>query len=463
MKSIYTLPAVILIVIYSLQSQAQSGSRVIKEYQRISASPSDHSYAASYAYSGDRGDTFYSINNHDFSFDNSLAHDTSSTHITNTAQLKNYDAHNNVTQSVTADDLSAMDSTENRSVYDANNNLISITYLDAHLTSPVMLTPAVHDSFAYDAHNNRTYGLIQQWNPASSTWVNYVEYFYQYDAANNKIYDSSLSWNTSTWQTSFVTIYTYTSGLITSTLYKGWDGSAVINNELVSDTYNSSHLLVSQNKQGWDNVSGTWFNESLDSTFYDAGNNISLILNYTATTPPAPAGYTLYQRTAFTYDAGHHILSEYDNRLPGSTTSGVISNFHFTYNSHGQPLVEQDTTWQVAPGGGPATLNGIQYHEYVYESYFTANVPPVCSGTDNLSIYPVPAQGLLNIDMDVNGAKDLTIAVYDVQGRLQLQYGAFANGHLQKTLSLSNLNNGNYILTIKGEGIATSRQFSVIH
>ncbi|MEA3448024.1 MAG: T9SS type A sorting domain-containing protein [Bacteroidota bacterium] len=77
-----------------------------------------------------------------------------------------------------------------------------------------------------------------------------------------------------------------------------------------------------------------------------------------------------------------------------------------------------------------------------------------------LNIYPNPASNILNAEFSLDSPGNVTLKVYDINGRLmkQRQFNGLLKGHHNKSINVSNLSRGTYIIHIDdGNHVETSR------
>ena len=120
-------------------------------------------------------------------------------------------------------------------------------------------------NIVYDANNNLTSGLEQNWN--GSAWVNSWQGTFTYDANNNLTSELYQNWNGTTWVNSWQHTYTYdANNNQTSELYQTWNGSAWVNSRQSTYTYDANNFIQSEAYKYWNNT-GTNITSG-DSMYY---------------------------------------------------------------------------------------------------------------------------------------------------------------------------------------------------
>ena len=114
-----------------------------------------------------------------------------------------------------------------------------------------------------------------------------------------------------------------------------------------------------------------------------------------------------------------------------------------------------DLTWDIWPytsDGAPEWREPIE-NCGVYEINITAATEGVNTQFPS-SIYPNPAQDLINIEFYTESADDVWIDIYDITGRQLLQKSIFINnaGQQNEQFSINKLTAGNYVVRITQSG-----------
>lgn len=78
-------------------------------------------------------------------------------------------------------------------------------------------------------------------------------------------------------------------------------------------------------------------------------------------------------------------------------------------------------------------------------------------------LYPTPANNFLKIKLHFNQPAPFTIAIYNIQGALLLQYSEDAVSEFNKTIPTLNLTSGNYFISLQGKNTNMVKQFVVQH
>ncbi len=87
----------------------------------------------------------------------------------------------------------------------------------------------------------------------------------------------------------------------------------------------------------------------------------------------------------------------------------------------------------------------------------------ITSDDKNLLIFPNPASDLVNVEVNLNEGKRLSLDIYNISGQLVFteDLGFVSNGNQIATVYIGSLNSGNYIMNVKGEGYSETGKLLV--
>lgn len=143
------------------------------------------------------------------------------------------------------------------------------------------------------------------------------------------------------------------------------------------------------------------------------------------------------------------------NDIPGATNS--------TYTLHN--VTVYDTISLVVTSVMPCVTPAIKTSNTLV-AHPNTGITPVYSGLASVVIMPNPNNGTFTVKGEVNGVNTnhVTISVMNSLGQVVMYESAnIANRMLSKTLSISDLAPGMYLLHLSGEGINHTERFSVQH
>ena len=341
----------------------------------------------------------------------------------------------------------------------------------------------------FDANNNLLSTIARYWN--GTAWVNWTNVLYTYNANNSVATMTNQSWGGAAWSNVSQDVYSYnTAGQLYSDQNNAWNGltSTFTPNTQSIYTYDISGNLLSEVDQTYNAGSGlynytdeylyTYSHSSLLSTTYKTWSGSSWVSNYmytnaydTTTGALLTNLYQTYNGTAWVNQS----LKSYSNFTPSvlaqteidqtwdTTGSGSWSNvteYMYSYNSYGQLTKTIGESWNVGVGWEFALGDPAAY--YYYDTYSTSLVKNVVNG-GTVNVFPVPAQNMLHIDLNWNEAQSATISIYDMNGReVSSTYAPFG-AQYHGSVSVSNLANGMYTVTINGTQSQIVKQIVVAH
>jgi len=375
--------------------------------------------------------------------------------------IQTFDANNNMLTNTyqlwNTDSNAYINSTNTIWTYDANNNLL--TYTTQHWTNTNSWVNEVNKIYTYDANNNRLSYAEQTWNTGTSAWVNDINYLYTYSASNLLTQSVFQHWN-GTWQDSTQSTYTYNaSNQQTQVTNQYWDPSGPF-------WYNVDQSQYAYSSAGpeqlylyliWSGVTAT-FNVSSETIYsLDVNNNDS------ARTLRTWNGsvWTNVNQYLYTYDTNSNQLSQIYQLW--DATNLVWKNetrLRTTYDSYNNPTYRVSDDWNT--GGFWQYENNNDETFYYYQMYNTDGIENIKDAGGTLSLYPVPASTVLNIDLNWDTEQTAIIAVYDASGRLYHQWQTTKGTAYQSNISVSDLQPGTYYMSVKGVNGQIERSFSVV-
>lgn len=346
--------------------------------------------------------------------------------------------------------------------FDSKNNLTATTSLYWSGTSWILNGKTL---YGYDSKNRIINTIMQTWGGAA--WVNVSEDVNTYNDSNKLGTIYHLSWNsrTSTFDSTSGTdcmydllnnnlisvsdyaitdsgrsytdsyAYTYTSTNQVSTITFSTNTTGTIfgylNNRMITNSYDSSFNRTTQLSQRWDAGMGLWVNDSMHL--------------YTSFVNKMPR---------------NEIIQLWDNTRTGSWMNKM--NFSYTYNSFNQLTTSIGESWNV--GGFWEFAAGDPKANYYYGLFTNVtSVKTIVSNNGDASIYPVPSQNVLHIDVKWNEAQAATVAIYDMAGRVVMQWDAPYGTEYNSAISIGSFAAGNYVVKINGAQGQIVKQIVVAH
>ena len=430
MKRKMLLFTLALPVILCQNVQAQTASRLVGKANSVnngaSFTPVD---STNYTYSGNRGGDL----KHTLKYDNSNAWNyLGDTAYSNAwAYSQTYDANNNVTSYISQywSGTGWVLSTKNLYFYDTTMKLSAVIQQNWSGSS---WTPVSQNLYTY-LGSKLVQDQFQVWNSLTTSFENSSQKNYYYDlVSGNVLNETDINWVSSVPVNQASYTYTYTgSGQLSTKTYSTWNGASWDNQTKVTNTYDTTGNMTNVLAQYYNPSSTSWVNQNMHiySSFSAAHNPMSDILQ--------------------TYD----------------TTTAVWNNvmqFTYSYNAYGQLTNSEGQSWNIV-GAFEYALNDPKAN-YYYETYSTnVAVKNVGNASNEVNIYPVPAQNMLFIDLNSNEAQTATIAIYDMTGRVVSQWEAPMGNQYHSTIPVGTLSAGNYIVKVTGAQGQVVKQIVIAH
>lgn len=373
---------------------------------------------------------------------------------------------------------------------DLNSDFIKYDKLSTYDLSSGSLQHKLHTAQTFDAAGNLTEEKGQYWNVSSASFVNTYLFSYTSTAFGKEATRLMQLWNGSAWEnvSNSISSYTPTKNLSEGLLQK-WDGSTWINSLYEIYTYTASDKVGTHTYKTWNNALARWDTSAYIVNIYDASGN--LVLESGLSRNVATGILQNSYRTTYAYDAAGHQTSktilnwdsfssswkngpawvfEYNDK--GNQTESILlsgggrdtaEHMLYTYNSYDQLLTEAREHWDKTTQSWIVTKEGADYlSNYYYEEY-TNSVKETIPAAAVL-LYPVPAQNVLQLAVQLSSTESFTLSLTDLQGRVVQTRVIAATAQLNETINVSALPAGNYLLQLKGDrGASLVRQVTVAH
>lgn len=268
----------------------------------------------------------------------------------------------------------------------------------------------------------------KEWDLTSSNWINVQQNTYTYSGANltKEVLET---WNTTTntWDKSQMIDYAYNiSGVNTSKTYRRWDpGTSAWALMQKNDYEYIAGNLTSDTLSSWDKAAMQWVQNWLYTYTYNSAKNLTSAMIRT----PGPDSFLYYRRQEWSYNS-------YDQ-----PTTFVATEWDFTSKS-----------W--LPMNGPKVLSNYYY------TLFTVGVKNVANNS-SFNIFPVPAQSIFSISLAQENATPLQIALYDMRGSIIKQWGEPATKNYIKSVPVSDLPEGLYIIKVNAGNKEMTKTLSI--
>lgn len=339
----------------------------------------------------------------------------------------------------------------------------------------------------FDASNNLITKVSQQWDMLLLTWANTFKYIYTYNSSNKIAAMVTQHWDgTSAWITDSKNVYTYNAGnQLSFDQFQLWDGIAAYvpssqvtyyydaagnkinetSNSFVASTpvfttqvnytYNAANKQLTATHSDWNGAG--WDNTEMFSNTYDSSGNRTTRLHQT------------YDGTAFVNNM-LHLYSSFTGGNPQGeiaqtwdTTGGGtwVDTYKYTYTYNGGGKLTSATRQSNDISIGWTYAFGDTKSNYYYGTFLS--VKDVTTAGGNATLYPVPAQSMVNIDLNWSKAQSATVVITDMQGKVVKSQNVPFGATQHIAVSVSDLATGMYLMNINGTEGQIVKQIVVAH
>lgn len=337
----------------------------------------------------------------------------------------------------------------------------------------------------FDASNNLTTSVEQNWDMVLMTWANTFKSIYTYNANNTKATMIRQHWDgTSAWITDSKNTYSYNAaGKLEQDQYATWDGTAYtlqsdvtyyydaagnkinetgrdwstttpVYTNRINYTYNTSNKLKTLTNGNW---SGTaWTDVDMYTHEYDtAGNKVSTLHSIWNGTAFQNERLSIY--ASFT---GGNPATETVQMWDTTGTGSWKDTYHYTNTYNNGKLASSTRQSYDNSIPGWVSASGDTKANYYYGTF--VSVKSVSNNGGTATLFPVPAESMLNIQLNWNRAQAATVIIADMQGRV-VKTTSVAAGQNNISFNVADLADGIYMVNINGAEGQIVKQIAVAH
>ncbi len=278
--------------------------------------------------------------------------------------------------------------------------------------------------FNYNSTGNIADIVRQKWTSATASWSDFYKDTYVYNGTQlTEIY--SQTWNGTTWLNNGKIRYNYTAGLIDSTEYLSYSStSGWVSGSKYKYTYNAASLCDTE-----------WIYQ-----YSTTQAQIKIMYQYN----------TKNLRTELLQQ--EWTGSQWENRHKNNMTYDSLDN----ETTHIQNSWENGM-WKYSSGNFKIAL----YFD-LYNPDVEVSIPEqITTEQQKLSLFPIPTANSINVHTDWKEPQPFTISITNLEGKIIKQWNEAPCEVYNKTVSLTGLPSGNYILNLTGKTSHTAKQFIV--
>ncbi len=262
---------------------------------------------------------------------------------------------------------------------------------------------STQDNYTYDGSNNLISDTNQHWT--GTAWKNYELYISTYDGSHNELTYLTQLWTSGAWVNTSQVINHYSGNLLISNILQTWSSNAWVTTDSFTYAYDGNNNLLTEldlNLSG-----GVWTN----STKYTYTYSNNKPVTYTIATWTG-ASWSNESEDTYTYGTGAGLLATDINQVYGP--NGAYNNQKLIYgydaNNNNTSIINQDY-----PAG--AWVNFDSTHLYYHETGSANAVVNVNELDGAISVYPNPAQSVINVAVSNARVQPLIATLYDITGR----------------------------------------------
>ncbi|MCB9045525.1 MAG: T9SS type A sorting domain-containing protein [Chitinophagales bacterium] len=315
--------------------------------------------------------------------------------------------------------------------------------------------------------------IYKNWHPSDATWKNAERYLYKYDN-NGKMTSSVLQlWYGTLWTQDMVSTLSYDNSNnvvnMNSTTYavdfvydqnnnlvriedKVWSSGGLVSNQRKNYLYVGNDV-VEYTLEVWDNSS--WTKISKWKYAYDAMGNVI------SNTEQKWDGITWVnvKQNLYYYDSDNNKTEDIEMTWDNNSVSFVNNRREvIKYNNKSLPEVVTDFSWN---NGWVHKSGDISIH-YYYEQYDPTSVDELITDAD-MVVYPVPANSNLNINLKWDQPQDFNLVLTDMYGRTIFFQHEDTKVAYHRSIPVSDLPTGNYVLAVSGSNGIISQKIAIRH
>lgn len=295
---------------------------------------------------------------------------------------------------------------------------------------------------------HRVYGLKPAYNPQVLDYIKLEDYAYAYNASKQLLYVEEGRWG-----------FPYT------------------DQRRHDYVYNTNGLLIKDSLSGLSHINGWhgWMNTEYD--YNSAGQKVSAkafdpvnaqgvaklkYQNYYSYNAQGLLGEdSLYNFEKSTYAVHKYLYNPQGLIMVDTIRSNDLSKYYFvTYDYTSFDYIDQKEQWNY-----DTTLKTFYQRsisQYKYAHYWPVGISNIYDHSDELVLYPVPANDLLNVKWQHKGITSLQARIVNMQGQTIRSWQDEVDNVYQKQIMINGLPAGQYYLQLVADGAMYRKVFTVL-
>lgn len=318
---------------------------------------------------------------------------------------------------------------------------------------------------SFSANNSVLYRVQENWLNNQLQWQNNTRHEYLYDPSFDQLLRTNIQiWN-GTWagnsvnylisyspkgdiiEVDFTTsktflVYDQNHNITERLEYKYMQGTGWDYTDKYSFQYNTSQQLTEYVYQRL--INGIWENFQKEEYSYTNGNpSIAKHYNWES------SNWEVDHQKNFTYDGNDNKLTAEVQKWDDVTSSFINTKKEFwAYSAEQQPIAYYSQSWDEAAQNW-TPKQGDFYNRYKYEYYNPTSLPKEPNSPELVTVYPIPATDVLNLQLKTKPAGSTSGSIYDMQGKT---VKTFQLNSSTETIPVNELPSGTYTLNISFNG-----------
>ncbi|MBS1772301.1 MAG: T9SS type A sorting domain-containing protein [Bacteroidetes bacterium] len=224
-------------------------------------------------------------------------------------------------------------------------------------------------------------------------------------------------------------------------------------------SYNSSGQLISISSYA--KSGSAWVLANRFSYTYTSAGNIDVEIR--EFNPFGKTPISNFSKKEYSYDASNKVTSYiYHGWNISNSSWDTLYRYDYTYNSADLMSTIESRYWINGSWDYyNDTSSSSSRLTFIYEPNWPTNINEQTADA-SIKLYPSPSSAFIRIEIDKVFTQDFKAAIYDIQGRVVRQWTEPKTNTYSRTIPLTELPNGSYILKLSTQEGELTKQFQVM-